>query len=142
MTKTKKAIIFLMIVGLLISPVIYQLGWIRSTLENLTEDQSQAILSAYGLELSGGEYVESFLRTEYMNEVFYVIELAEMDNPDNWAQQNMSWQTETLSKSVLFRNKCFSQQRIYIDQNGRIFVSCFCENLPLVGELFLEYSDD
>lgn len=138
---TKKIVILctsIMILFIII-PFIYQLGWEKDVLKNLTQEQSDSVLEAYDLVITGKEHVESFSRICYMDDVYFVIEITGAENVESLAAQNTEWETQKTSFSLLniiFPNRRYSSQRIYIDGNRKILVSCFHENKKAVKELF------
>lgn len=140
--KTKKIVLlalFLLAVTA-IAPMIYQLEWTRESLEHISDAQSAEILSAYGLAASGNASVKNFSRIYDIDDVYYVIEISGIENEEAWIQSNASWVVEKLSPFYrIMSNKRFPQQRLYVGKNGKIFVSCFSENMPDVGALFRAY---
>lgn len=143
--KTKRILFctFLLLIFMLIAPIIYQLEWMRESLEHISDAQSAEILAAYGLTASEHESVRSFSRIYDIDDVYYVIEISGIEHEEEWLQNNAAWEVERLSPLYrIMSNKRFSQQRIYVGKNGKIFVSCFSENKPEVGALFRDYDTE
>lgn len=120
---------------------IYQIGWERIDVTQISTQQQEEILSAYNLNTDGQEKVEEFFRVSYTTDVYFVIRLSGISDVKQWCENNSLWEKEEFSNlPMVFHNQRYAQQRIYIDSDA-VYVSCLYENIPAVGELFFELYD-
>lgn len=138
----KLILLIVLVVLLIIILEVRQLGWNRTELLQLTLSEQQTVIDAYGISVSDNAQITEFVKVDYIDDVFYVIKIDNIDDMNQFKDDNATWSFEQFDdKFMILNNKRFSQQRIYICNDASVYVSCFEENIPNVEDVFFQLLD-